>query len=113
MMYLDILHDYKNKKQTTARTVIVLKPSPLQWARSTSIYHEIEKEIFEPQIVKKNQTDISNIEDRGTFYVRKRNDDRDISSHLKDVYGVDASAVMISHMTARILPIAKEWQIGH
>lgn len=35
---------------------------------------------------------------------------RDISAHLKSVYGVDASAEMISHMTVRILPIAKEWQ---
>ena len=35
---------------------------------------------------------------------------RDISTHLKDVYGVDASAEMISHMTDRILPVAKEWQ---
>ena len=35
---------------------------------------------------------------------------RDISAHLHDVYGVDASAEMISHMTDRILPIAKEWQ---
>lgn len=35
---------------------------------------------------------------------------RDISSHLRDVYGVEASAEMISHMTDRILPIAKEWQ---
>ena len=35
---------------------------------------------------------------------------RDISAHRKSVYGVDASAEMISHMTDRILPIAKEWQ---
>ena len=35
---------------------------------------------------------------------------RDISEHLASVYGVDASAEMISHMTDRILPIAKEWQ---
>ena len=35
---------------------------------------------------------------------------RDISSHLKNVYGVDASAEMISRMTDRILPAAKEWQ---
>ena len=33
---------------------------------------------------------------------------RDISAHRKSVYGVDASAEMISHMTDRILPIAKE-----
>ena len=35
---------------------------------------------------------------------------RDISEHLASVYGVDASAEMISHMTDRILPVAKEWQ---
>lgn len=35
---------------------------------------------------------------------------RDISDHLRSVYGVEASAEMISHMTDRILPIAKEWQ---
>ena len=35
---------------------------------------------------------------------------RDISTHIKDVYGVDTSAEMISRMTDRILPIAKEWQ---
>ena len=35
---------------------------------------------------------------------------RDISAHLRDVYGVDASAEMISHMTDHILPIEKEWQ---
>lgn len=35
---------------------------------------------------------------------------RDISTHLRDVYGVEASAEMISHMTERILSIAKEWQ---
>ena len=35
---------------------------------------------------------------------------RDISAHRKSVYGVDASADMIAHMTDRILPIAKEWQ---
>ena len=36
----------KTKKQTIAVMVIVLKLSPLQWARSISIYHEIEKEIL-------------------------------------------------------------------
>lgn len=65
---------------------------------------------FEPQIVKKNQTDISNIEDQVLSMYAKGMTTRDISTHLKSVYGVDASAEMISHMTDRILPIAKEWQ---
>jgi putative transposase len=65
---------------------------------------------FEPQIVKKHQTDISNIEDQVLSMYAKGMTTRDISDHLKTVYGVDASAEMISKMTDRILPIAKEWQ---
>lgn len=65
---------------------------------------------FQPQIVKKNQTDISNIEDQVLSMYAKGMTTRDISAHLHDVYGVDASAEMISHMTDRILPVAKEWQ---
>ena len=65
---------------------------------------------FEPQIVKKNQTDISNIEDQVLSMYAKGMTTRDISDHLKTVYGVEASAEMISKMTDRILPIAKEWQ---
>ena len=53
---------------------------------------------------------ISNIEDQVLSMYAKGMTTRDISAHLKDVYGVDASAEMISHMTDRILPIAKEWQ---
>jgi putative transposase len=34
---------------------------------------------------------------------------RDISAHLKDVCGVNASAEMISHMTDRVLPVTREW----
>ena len=65
---------------------------------------------FDPQTVKKNQTDISNIEEQVLSMYAKGMTTRDISSHLRDVYGVDASAEMISHMTDRILPIAREWQ---
>ena len=65
---------------------------------------------FEPQAIKKNQTDISNIEDQVLSMYAKGMTTRDISTHLRDVYGVEASAEMISHMTDRILPIAKEWQ---
>lgn len=65
---------------------------------------------FEPQVVRKNQTDISNIEDQVLSMYAIGMTARDISVHLRDVYGVEASAEMISLMTDRILPIAKEWQ---
>ena len=35
---------------------------------------------------------------------------RDIEAHLKTVYGVNASATLISKITDKILPVAREWQ---
>lgn len=103
-------YDYHNKDTDDSRNGYSKKTV-------TSTLGEIELDIprdrkgeFEPQAVKKNQTDISNIEDQVLSMYAKGMTTRDISSHLQTVYGVDASAEMISHMTDRILPIAKEWQ---
>lgn len=68
------------------------------------------KGYLELKIVKKNQTDISNIEDQVLSMYAKGMSARDISTHLYSVYGVEASAEMISKMTERILSLAKEWQ---
>ena len=103
-------YDYKNKETDDSRN---------RYSKKTvvSSFGEIDPDIprdrmgkFEPQAVKKNQTDISNFEDQVLSMYAKGMTIRDISTHLRDVYGVDASAEMISHMTDRILPIAKEWQ---
>lgn len=103
-------YDYQNKDTDDSRNGYSKKTV-------TSSVGDIDLDIprdrkgeFEPQIVKKNQTDISNIEDQVLSMYAKGMTTRDISAHLKSVYGVDASAEMISHMTDRILPIAKEWQ---
>ena len=72
------------RQRTIAVMVIVLKLSPLQWERSIWIYHEIATGDFEPQIVKKNQTDISNIEDQVLSMYAKGMTTRDISAHLKE-----------------------------
>lgn len=103
-------YDYRNKETDDSRNGYSKKTV-------TSSLGEIDLDIprdrkgeFEPQAVKKNQTDISNIEDQVLSMYAKGMTTRDISEHLSSVYGVDASAEMISHMTDRILPIAKEWQ---
>lgn len=36
---------------------------------------------------------------------------RDISTHLEDIYGIEASAEMISRITDKVLPEAKAWQL--
>lgn len=103
-------YDYQNKDTDDSRNGYSKKTV-------TSSFGEIDLDIprdrkgeFEPQVIRKNQTDISNIEDQVLSMYAKGMTTRDISDHLKSVYGVDASAEMISHMTDRILPIAKEWQ---
>lgn len=68
---------------------------------------------FETQAVKKNETDVSTMEDQVLSMYEKGRTTRDISDHLKSVYGVDVSAEMISHMTDRILPVAREWKNRH
>lgn len=65
---------------------------------------------FEPQIVKKHQKDVSNIENKVISMYAKGMSTRDISSHLEDIYGIEASAEMISRITDRVLPEVKEWQ---
>ena len=103
-------YDYQNKETDDSRNGYSKKTV-------TSSLGEIDLDIprdrkgeFEPLAVRKNQTDISNIEDQVLSMYAKGMTTRDISSHLKSVYGVNASAEMISHMTDRILPVAKEWQ---
>ena len=103
-------YDYQNKETEDSRNGYSPKTV-------TSSMGEIDLDIprdrngeFAPQIVKKHQTDISNIEDQVLSMYAKGMTTRDISDHLWSVYGVEASAEMISHMTDRILPIAKEWQ---
>ena len=103
-------YDYQNKHTDDSRNGYSPKTV-------TSTMGEIDLDIprdrngeFEPQVVKKHQTDISSIEDQVLSMYAKGMTTRDISDHLRSVYGVEASAEMISHMTDRILPIAKEWQ---
>lgn len=65
---------------------------------------------FEPQAVKKYQRDVSGIEDKVISMYAKGMSTRDISEHLGDIYGIEASAEMISKITDRILPEVREWQ---
>ena len=103
-------YDYRNKDTDDSRNGYSKKTVVSSLGEIDLDIPRDRKGEFEPQVVKKNQTDISNIEDQVLSMYAKGMTTRDISTHLRDVYGVDASAEMISHMTDRILPIAKEWQ---
>lgn len=66
---------------------------------------------FNPQIVKKRQTVLTDELDEkilalyglGTSY-------KDISYHIKDMYGIDVSSATISSVTDKLIPLVKEWR---
>ena len=103
-------YDYQSKETTDSRNGFSKKTVTSSMGPITLDIPRDREGTFEPQAVKKNETDISSIEDQVLSMYAKGMTTRDISAHLRDVYGVEASAEMISHMTDRILPIAKEWQ---
>ncbi len=65
---------------------------------------------IEPQIVKKHQTEIKGIEGQIIALYGKGMSNRDIESHLNELYGIEVSPTLISKITDRILPEIKEWQ---
>ena len=65
---------------------------------------------FEPQIVPKNSSDLSAIEDKVISMYGKGMSQRDISAHIEDIYGMPLSAQSISRMTDKIIPMIEEWQ---
>ena len=65
---------------------------------------------FEPRIIEKYQTKTENLEDRIIAMYAKGMSNRDIEDHLRDIYGVEASASLISRITDKIMPQVQEWQ---
>ena len=68
------------------------------------------KSTFEPQVVKKRQKDISDIDQKIISMYAKGMTTRQISETLEDIYGFEASEGFISDVTDKILPQIEEWQ---
>ena len=65
---------------------------------------------FEPQVVKKRQKDISEIDQKIISMYAKGMTTRQISDTLYDIYGFEASEGFISDVTDKVLPQIEEWQ---
>ncbi len=71
------------------------------------------KSTFEPQIVKKRQKDISDIDQKIISMYAKGMTTRQISETIEDIYGFEASESFISDVTDKILPQIEDWQNRH
>lgn len=65
---------------------------------------------FEPQIVKKRQKDISNIDSKIIAMYAKGLSTRQISDQIEDIYGFEVSEGMVSDVTNKLLPEIQDWQ---
>ena len=65
---------------------------------------------FEPEIIKKHETAVNGLEEQIIAMYAKGMSTRDIEDHMKDIYGIDVSAGMVSKVTDKILPLVAEWQ---
>ena len=68
------------------------------------------KSTFQPQVVKKRQKDISDIDQKIISMYAKGMTTNDIESHMRELYDIEISDSTISRITDKILPIVKEWQ---
>lgn len=102
--------DYRNKKTTNSRNGYSEKTLK-------SSQGEIEVKVprdrygeFEPQLIKKHSTDISEIEDKILFLYSQGMSTRDIQKTINEIYGIDVDDTKVSRITDKILPVLREWQ---
>lgn len=66
---------------------------------------------YEPEIIPNHQKRLSgDIEDKILSMYAKGMTQSDISRHIQDMYGFSVSDSVVSRITDKILPVAKEWQ---
>ena len=65
---------------------------------------------FEPQIIKKYGKTSNQIEEQIIAMYAKGMSTRDIEEQMRDIYGIEVSASMVSIITDKILPTIAEWQ---
>ena len=104
-------YDYKNKDTENSRNGHSEKTLKTSFGDVEVSIPRGRNGEFEPQLLKKNQTSISqDIEEKILSMYAKGMTTSDIESHIQDIYGLSVSDSTVSRITDKILPIAKEWQ---
>lgn len=104
-------YDYKNKDTDNSRNGHSSKTLKTSFGEVDIDVPRDRKGEFDPVILKKNQTSISqDVEEKILSMYAKGMTTSDIETHIRDIYGLQISDTTISRITDKILPIAKEWQ---
>ena len=104
-------YDYKNKATDNSRNGHSSKNLRTSFGEVEVSVPSDRKGEFEPQLLKKNQTSISqDIEEKILSMYAKGMTTGDIEAHIQDIYRLSVSDTTVSRITDKILPVAKEWQ---
>ena len=104
-------YDYKNKATNNSRNGHSSKTLRTSFGEVDISVPRDRKGEFAPQLLKKNQTSISqDVEEKILSMYAKGMTTGDIETHIRDIYGLEISDTTVSRITDKILPIAKEWQ---
>lgn len=104
-------YDYRSKDTDNSRNGHSSKTLRTSYGDVEVAVPRDRKGEFEPQLLKKNQTSVSqDIEEKILSMYAKGMTTGDIETHIQDIYGIEVSDTTISRITDKILPIAKEWQ---
>ncbi len=104
-------YDYRNKGTDNSRNGHSSKTLKTSFGDVDVSIPRDRKGEFEPQLLKKNQTSISqDVEEKILSMYAKGMTTGDIETHIHDIYGLEVSDTTISRITDKILPIVREWQ---
>ena len=104
-------YDWSNKETDNCRNGHHKKTLRSEFGKVELDIPEDKKGDFEPVIVPKHSREVSpTINDMILSMYSKGMSQPDIHFHMQKIYGIDVSAEMVSRITDKILPIAKEWQ---
>ena len=102
--------DKKNKQTDNRRNGFTEKTVKTQFGEMPIEVPRDRNNSFEPVVVPKNKRDISGIEEQVISLYARGMSTRDIHDQVKDIYGIELSAEMVSKITDSIIPQIKEWQ---
>lgn len=102
-------YDYKNKNTDNSRNGYSSKTVQGSMVEVDISVPRDRNGEFEPQLVKKHQTDVSSIEDKIIFLYSQGVSTRDIQKTMNEMYGIDVDDGRVSKITDKLLPVIREW----
>ena len=103
-------YDYKNKDTDNSRNGYSQKTVQGSQGELEINVPRDRKGEYEPQLVKKHQTDVSSIEDKVIFLYSQGVSTRDIEKTMREMYGIEVDDSRVSKITDKLLPVIREWQ---